>query len=89
MNKNEYNHGEAYEHSIVALQEKCGLSYREARAYLMANWEPVDDLAREWKVTPEAVYNLMRRAEEKIKKSGLTDEEIYGDKQLRVMFVDP
>lgn len=89
MSEDNYHHGEAYEHCLVALQEKAGLTYREARAYLMSNWEPEGALAKEWGITTEAVYNFVRRAEAKIGKSGLTLDEIYGENRIRIAFVDP
>jgi hypothetical protein len=89
MPEDSYHHGETYDHCMSALRKKAGLTYREARAYLMPNWERPEVLAEEWGITTEALYDIVHSAEMKIQRSGLTLDEIYGDNKIRLMFVDP
>ena len=61
------------------LQEMCGLTYKEARAHLMDPREDHWVLAETFGVTLAAVVSLQTRAMNKIKSSGYSLEEIYGN----------
>lgn len=89
MLENEYDHGEAYNHCMFALRNKAGLTYREARVYLMANWELPEAIIKEWGISEERLQEIFNSAELKIQRSGHTLDEIYGNNGLRVMFIDP
>lgn len=65
--------------NMIALQEKAGLTYKEARAYLTTYNESPRDMAADLSMDVHSVYNLMRKATKKIDDSGLTLEEIWGD----------
>jgi len=69
---------EIYAMNMLQLQEKAGLTYKEARAFLI----PYRDytpwaLADVFGIDVHAVYNLQRNAKKKIAASGYTLEEIY------------
>ena len=61
------------------LQTRAGLSYKEARAYLIESYESTFTMADYFETSLQAVYNLQRRAKNKVKKSGMTLEEIFGE----------
>jgi len=69
-----------YAMNMLQLQEKAGLTYKEARAFLIPYRDitPVH-LADRLGVDVHAIYNLQRNAEKKIAASGYTLEEIYGE----------
>lgn len=51
--------------AMYRLQDRCGLTFREAVAVL--NPKPyLESLAEQWDVTKEAVHNLSRRGWDKI-----------------------
>lgn len=56
---------EEYALTVYRLQEKCGLTFREAVAVLNPN-HFFGSLAEQWDITKEAVYNLNRRGWDKI-----------------------
>jgi hypothetical protein len=68
-----------YAMNLWMLQEKAGLSFKEARVHLSNNREFFCNIAEEYGITTQAVYNIQRRAEKKIKDSGLTPEQIFGE----------
>ena len=70
-----------YAMNMLQLQETANLTFREAKAFLVEYKETECDLADDWGVSLQAVYNLQRRAREKIRKCGKTLEEIYGEYQ--------
>jgi len=70
---------ETYAMNMLQLQETCGLTYREARAYLIPYRENTFSMATELGIGAHAIYNLKRKAKEKIEASGYTIEEIFGD----------
>jgi DNA-directed RNA polymerase specialized sigma subunit len=70
---------ETYAMNMQQLQETAGLTYKEARAFLIYYRETVADMAEVLGISKTAVYNLQRKAKNKIALSGLTLEEIYGD----------
>jgi hypothetical protein len=59
------------------LQEMCGLSYKEARAYMSDSRESSEQLAEAFGSSVTAVRNLARRAREKIQVSGYTLGDIF------------
>lgn len=67
-----------YAMNMLALQEKAGLTYKEARAHLSPHWELTGGMAEDLGIDVHSVYNLQRRAKKKIEASGFTEEEIYG-----------
>ena len=75
---------------MLLLQDKAGLSYKEARAVLLSNWETEKSLMAEFGIsTFEAVDNLYRRGMAKVKKTGKNVEEICGDYRLPTCFISP
>lgn len=73
-----------FEHCLVCLQAKCGLTYREARAYLAQDYLPAAETIRRDGKSQENYYNLVRKAQDKIDRSGLTLDEIYEGRSLDV-----
>ncbi|MCL1984024.1 MAG: hypothetical protein FWG58_01335 [Methanomassiliicoccaceae archaeon] len=61
------------------LQTRVGLSYKEARAYLIESYESTFTMADYFGTSLQAVYNLQRRAKSKVRKSGMTLEDIFGE----------
>ncbi|MCL2317998.1 MAG: hypothetical protein FWC44_02955 [Methanomassiliicoccaceae archaeon] len=58
-----------YGMALWMLQENAGLSFKEARVFLAdERGESVDHLAKELKVTKQAIYNLSSAAKAKIEK---------------------
>ena len=83
---------ETYAMNMVQLQEKAGLTYREARAFLVPYRENNFAMAQDLGITVNAVYNLQRKAKEKIDGSGLSLKEIYGEyvpEERGPIFIDP
>jgi len=70
---------ETYAVNMLQLQEICGLTYREARAFLIEYRENNITMAQDLDIDIHAIYNLKRKAKKKIEASGLTLEEIFGD----------
>jgi hypothetical protein len=52
-------------------------------------WESIDSLAKEFDISYEGVYNLVRRGDEKVKSTGKTVEEICGEYRLPICLIDP
>lgn len=83
---------ETYAMNMVQLQEKADLTYREARAFLVPYRENNFAMAQALGITVNAVYNLQRKAREKIGASGFTLEEIYGEyvpEERGPLLIDP
>jgi len=78
-----------YAMCMLLLQDQAGLSYKEARAVLYRMWESIDSLAKEFDISYEGVYNLVRRGDEKVKSTGKTVEEICGEYRLPICLIDP
>ncbi|MCL2143061.1 MAG: hypothetical protein FWH44_02225 [Methanomassiliicoccaceae archaeon] len=57
---------EEYLAAIFLLQDRAGLSFKEARAWLMP-FQYVGKLAADWGCSEENVHNLRRRGSEKIR----------------------
>jgi hypothetical protein len=70
---------ETYAVNMLQLQEKAGLTYKEARAFLIPYRENVLSMSEGIAVSVHAIYNLQRKAKRKIDATGLTLEEIFGD----------
>jgi DNA-binding CsgD family transcriptional regulator len=89
-NDGEYieDNDERYKHCMYALQKKAGLTFREARAYLSRYRETSKSLADEWNTSVENVYNLIRKAHEKVDASGLTEKQLFGNMSMRRCFID-
>lgn len=66
-----------YAVALWLLQERAGLTYREARV-LLAGFrnENTCDLVQGLGITDQAVYNLKQRAKNKIAASKMTEDEI-------------
>jgi hypothetical protein len=85
-----YEHKAKYAIAMWMLEEKAGLSYKEARVYLMDHRETIDSLEQEFGVTRKAIFNLMRRADRKVESSGMTALEIIGEENMPdFMSIDP
>jgi len=70
-----------YIFGVHTLQDIAGLTFKEARAYINKyHMKNKEDLAKEFDITPQAVYNLERKAKIKVAASMLTNEDIFGDK---------
>lgn len=63
---------------MLRLQEMCGLTYREARAYLLPHRETQDELSKDLGISVGSVKNLRRRAAWKVQSSGFSLMEIIG-----------
>jgi len=59
---------EEYLAAVYLLQDEAGLSFKEARAWLMP-FQYVRKLAAEWKCSEENIHNLRRRGSDKIRKT--------------------
>ncbi|MDR0334693.1 MAG: hypothetical protein LBH69_02265 [Methanomassiliicoccaceae archaeon] len=60
---------EEYLTAVYLLQDKAGLSFKEARAWLIP-FQYIRKLAAEWKCSEENIHNLRRRGGDKIRKTG-------------------
>jgi hypothetical protein len=70
----------AYAMNMLHLQEKAGLTYKEARAHLTSyRGESRRGLAMTFGVSLHAIYNMQLRAKQKISESSLTEKEIFGE----------
>lgn len=78
-----------YAMCMLLLQNDAHLTFMEARAALMPNWEPLNQMSKEYGITLEDVFNLQLSADEKIAKTGKTLEEICGKYALPTMFISP
>ena len=72
----------SYAMLMLRLQEMCGLTYREARAYLVHHRETEERMAEDLGITTAAVKNLKSRAAWKVRCSGYDLAEIVGDHGL-------
>jgi len=70
---------DTYAMNMLQLQEKCGLTYKEARAFLIRYRESVSVMAMDLGLSSHSVYNLQRRAKRKVESSGHTLKEIFGE----------
>ena len=61
---------------LLKLQELCGMTYREARAHLMAYRETEDHFAKDMGITVQSARNICRRAAWKMECSGFDLYEI-------------
>ncbi|MCL2142847.1 MAG: hypothetical protein FWH44_01110 [Methanomassiliicoccaceae archaeon] len=68
-----------YAINMLQLQEKVGLTYKEARAFLIPYRENAHAMAHALDIDIHSVYNLQRKAKKKIKDSGYSLEEIFED----------
>lgn len=68
----------SYAMLMLRLQEMCGLTYKEARAYLMPHWESEKRFAEDIGITIESVRSLRRRAVHKVQCSGFRLSQIVG-----------
>lgn len=66
-----------------------GLTFKEARAVLHFSWETMEDITSEYNITYEAVYNLIRRGNNKINRTGKTLDEICGEHMIKTMYISP
>jgi len=57
-----------YLNAVYLLQDKAGLSFKEARAWLIP-FQYVRKLAAEWNCSEENIHNLRRRGSDKIRKT--------------------
>jgi hypothetical protein len=73
--EDEYRTG--YAVAMLNLQEKAGLTFKEASVHVLET-TPID-LAEDWGVNVRSIYNLQRKAKKKIEESGYTSEELCGD----------
>jgi hypothetical protein len=60
------------------LQELCGLTYKEARAYLLYYWETEENYARDLNIAVASIRKLRSRAVWKVRNSGFDDRQIAG-----------
>jgi hypothetical protein len=60
------------------LQEMCGLTYKEARAYLLYHRETAERFAEDLGITVASVHKLKKRATWKVESSGFSLEQIAG-----------
>jgi len=74
---------------VFLLQDKAGLTYREARAVLNDNCDTVPGLSQEFGISHEGVYNLVRRGMEKVNATGKTVSEICEGYEIRMRLIDP
>ena len=74
----EESYAVSYAMVMWKLQEMCGLSYKEARAYLQRHWETEEDLAEDLGITVASVRKLGSRAAWKVRNSGFEIGEICG-----------
>jgi len=64
---------------MLDLQEKAGLTYKEARAFLLSrSSKMLYDLSVEWGISMEGVYNLSRRALKKLENAELNETDFLG-----------
>lgn len=80
---------ERYAVCMLLLEEEAGLTYREARAILHHSREEISDLAKIYGITEQGVYNMIRRAEKKIRDSGKTQSGILGEYAPDIFNIDP
>ena len=59
---------EEYLTAIYLLQDRAGLSFKEARAWLIP-FQYVKKLAAEWRCSEENIHNLRRRGSDKIRRA--------------------
>lgn len=77
--KEELERRKTYALKLLELQEKAGLTYKEARVFLCSrSAKMLFDLSVEWGITMEGVYNLSRRAAKKLEKAGLDELGFLG-----------
>jgi hypothetical protein len=70
---------ERYVMNMYQLQSIAGLTFKEARAFLLEWYGSVLDMAMDLGVGIHAIYNMQRRAKRKIAASGHTLDEIFVD----------
>ncbi|MDR0524080.1 MAG: hypothetical protein LBG62_06655 [Candidatus Methanoplasma sp.] len=74
---------------MLLLQDKAGLSFKEARVALADSAEERHSIAEEYGITQEAVSNLARRGRNKISGTGMTLEGICEGYYLPEVLRDP
>lgn len=80
--KEQLEERKVYALKMLELQEKVGLTYKEARVFLLSrSSKMLYDLSMEWGITMEAVYNLSRRALRKLEAAGLDKQDYLGPEQ--------
>jgi len=80
--KEQLEERKVYALKMLELQEKAGLTYKEARVFLhKRSSKMLYDLSVEWGITMEAIYNLSRRASKKVEKAGLAERVFLGEQQ--------
>ena len=85
-------HGDDEVHSYAMCMLKLqlhALTFKEARAVLHFSWETMEDITSEYNITYEAVYNLIRRGNNKINRTGKTLDEICGEHMIKTMYISP
>jgi tRNA(His) 5'-end guanylyltransferase len=78
-----------YAIAMLILQEKAGLSYKEARAVLCGYRENPWMMAEEFGVTYSAVSNLIRRGERKMIAANISLSDILREYPMGELLVDP
>ena len=68
----------SYAMAMWKLQEMCGLTYKEARAYLLHYRESEEKFAKDLNITVASVRKLKNRAAQKVRSSGFSREQIFG-----------
>ena len=69
---------EEYLRAVYLLQDEAGLSFKEARAWLIP-FQYIRKLAAEWKCSEENIHNLRRRGSDKIgKANGRYGNDVLG-----------
>ena len=79
--KEQLEERKVYALKMLELQEEAGLTYKEARVFLLSrSSKMLYDLSMEWGITMEGVYNLSRRAQKKIDETDLQIDD-FADKR--------
>jgi hypothetical protein len=63
---------------IYLLQDRAGLSFKEARAWLLPH-QFVRRLSEDWNCTEENIYKFRRRAADKIRAAAGTEKNVLQD----------
>lgn len=80
---------ENYAISMLILQEKAGLTYKEARAALIVFRENIQSFSNEFDITTKAVLNLIRRGNIKMEKAGITLNDLMQTNPMCLLMVSP
>jgi lambda repressor-like predicted transcriptional regulator len=73
---------------MLILQDKAGLSYKEARAVMSQGWETDKNIIEDYGISHQAIYNLYRRGLAKIDKTGMTQEQLCEGYNLPLVLID-